>query len=162
MATVVKKPKYTAKEKMVYQARKKEEKAGKKPTAPRQEIMHRVWADAHTGIDQKEINDRKAKKQCTQCTLTNHGWKHCKKETRISTIQRRPFKLPVGRPKPSRPQKLRVAAVADDSGGESSQQASQRPLSVDRYGGQRPLKGQRHHWQWHVGSQVIRPGIEIS
>ena len=79
--TVVKKPKYTAKEKMVYQARKKEEKAAKKPTAPRQEIMHRVWADAHTGIDQKEIDDRKAKKQCTKCTLTNHGWKHCKKRS---------------------------------------------------------------------------------
>ena len=79
-AVVVKKPKYTAKEKRVYQAKKKEEKAAKKPAAPRQEIMHRVWADAHTGIDQKEIDERKAKKQCTRCTLTNQGWKHCKKE----------------------------------------------------------------------------------
>ena len=58
--TTAKKPKYTTKEKRVYQARKKEEKAAKKPAAPRQEIMHRVWADAHTGIDQKEINERKA------------------------------------------------------------------------------------------------------
>ena len=87
----------------------------KKPAAPRQEIMHRVWADAHTGIDQKEINERKAKKQCTRCTLTNNGWKHCKKEIRISTIQRRPFKLPVGCPKLPRPRKPRVAALADDS-----------------------------------------------
>ena len=128
-AAVVKKPKYTAKEKRVYQAKKKEEKAARKPAAPRQEIMHRVWADAHTGIDQTEIDKRKAKKQCTRCTLTNHGWKHCKKEIRISTIQRRPFKLPVGRSKPPRPRKPRVAAVADDSRGESSQQASQRPLA---------------------------------
>ena len=95
-AAVVKKPKYTAKEKRVYQAWKKEEKAARKPAAPRQEIPHRVLADAHTGIDQKEIDERKAKKQCTRCTLTNHGWKPYKKEIRISTIQRRPFKLPVG------------------------------------------------------------------
>ena len=127
--TTAKKPKYTAKENRVYQARKKEEKAAKKPAAPRQEIMHRVWADAHTGIDQKENDEPKAKKQCTRCTLTNHGWKHFKKEIRISTIQRRPFKLLVGRSKPPRPRKPRVAAVSDDSLGESSQQASQRPLA---------------------------------
>ena len=127
--TTAKKPKYTAKEKRVYQARKKEEKAVKKPAAPRQEIMERVWADTHTGIDQKEIDERKAKKQSTRCTLTNHGWKHCKREIRISTIQRRPFKLPVESSKPPRPGKPRVAAVADDSRGESSQQASQRPLA---------------------------------
>jgi len=48
-----KKPKYTAKEKRVYQAKKKEEKVEKGKAAPRQKILHRVWADAHTGIDQK-------------------------------------------------------------------------------------------------------------
>ena len=124
--TTAKKPKYTAKEKRVYQARKKEEPAAKKQAAPRQEIMHRVWADAHTRIDQKEIDELKAEKQCTQCTLTKHGWKHCKKEIRISTIQRRPLKLPVGCSKPPRPRKPRVAAVADDSRGDSWQQTSQR------------------------------------
>ena len=72
---------------------------------------------------------RKAKKQCTRYTLTNAGWKHCKKEIRISNIQRRPFKLPVERSNTPRPRKARVAAVADDSGGESSQQASQNPLA---------------------------------
>ena len=128
-AAVVKKPKYNAKEKRVYQAKKKEETAARKPAALREEIMHRAWADVHTGIDQKEIDEQKAKKQCTRCTLSNHGWKHCKKEIRVSTIQRRPFKLPVGRAKTPRPPKPRVAAVADDSRGESSQQASQRPLA---------------------------------
>ena len=128
-AAVVKIPKYTAKEKRVYQTRKMEEMAAKKPAAPRQEIMHRVWADAHTGIDLKEIDEWKVKKLCTRCTLTNHGWEHWTKEIRISTIQRRPFKLPVGRAKPPRPRTPRVAAVADDSPGESSQQTSQRPLA---------------------------------
>ena len=101
-AVVVKKPKYTTKEKSVYQAKKKEEKAARKPAAPRQEIMHRVWADAHTVIDQKEIDERKAKKQCIRCTLTNHRRKHCKQEIRISSIQRRPLKLPMGSAKPPR------------------------------------------------------------
>ena len=128
-AAVVKKPKYTSKQKMVYQAKKKDAKAARTPAAPRQGIMPRVWADAHTGIDQKEIDVRKAKNQCTRCTVTNHEWKHCKKEIRISTIQRRPFRLPEGRSKPHRPPKTRVASVADDSRGESLEEASQRPLA---------------------------------
>jgi len=57
---ITKKPKYTAKEKRVYHARKKEEKLEKGKAAPRQKIMHRVWADAHTGIDQKIVDERKA------------------------------------------------------------------------------------------------------
>jgi len=51
---ITKKPKYTAKEKRVYQAKKKEEKVEKGKAAPRQKIMHPVWADAHTGIDQEK------------------------------------------------------------------------------------------------------------
>ena len=78
--TTAKKPKYRAKEKRVYEAKKKEEKAAKEPAAPRQKIMHRVWGLAHTGIHQKEIDEWKAKGQCTRCTLMNHGWKHCQKE----------------------------------------------------------------------------------
>ena len=49
-----KKLKYTPKEKRVYQAKTKEGRAAKKPAAPRQNIMHKVWADGHTGIDQKK------------------------------------------------------------------------------------------------------------
>ena len=128
-AAVVKKPKYTAKEKRGYQAKKKEEKAARKPAAPRQEIMHRVWADADSSIYQKAIDEQKANKQCTRCTLTNHEWKDCTKEIRISTIQGKPFKLPIGRSKTPRPRKPRMAAVADHSRGESSQHASQRPLA---------------------------------
>ena len=128
--TVVKKPKYTAKEERAFLAKKKNARAAKKPPAPRQEIMHRVWADAPSGIDQKEIDEQKAQKQCTPCTLTNHGWKHCKMEIRASTIHWRSFNLSLERSKPGHPQprKLRIAAVADNSQGESSRQASQRPL----------------------------------
>jgi len=124
-----KKPKYTAKEKWVYQAKKKEEKVEKGKAAPRQKIMHRVWANVHTGLDQKIVDERKAKGQCTSSTLTNHGWKHCQKEIRVNTIQRKSFKLPGGRSNHPKPRKPRVAAVAEDSGGETSRQASQSPLA---------------------------------
>ena len=125
-----KKPKYTAKEKSVYQAKKKGEKVEKGKSAPRQKIMQRVWADAHTGIDQKIVGERKAKGQCTKCTLTNHGWKHCQKEIRVSTIQRKSFKLLGGSLNHPMPRKPRVAAVAEDSHGETSRHASQRPLAL--------------------------------
>jgi len=126
---ITKKPKYTAKENRVSQAEKKEEKLEKGKAAPRQKIMHRVWANAHTGIDQKIVDERKAKGQCTRCTLTNPGWKHCQKEIQVSTIQRKPLKLPGGGLKHPKPRKPRVAAVAEDSRGETSRQANQRPLA---------------------------------
>jgi len=126
---ITKKPKYTAREERVYQAKKKEQKVENVKAAPWQKIMHRVWADAHTGIDQKIVDERKAKGQCTRCTLTKHGWKHCQKDIRVSTIQRKSFKLPGGRLNLPKPLKTRVAAVAEDSRGEASQQASQRPLA---------------------------------
>jgi len=124
-----KKAKYTAKEKRVYQAKKKEEKVEKGKAAPWQKMMHQVWADAHTSIDQKRVDKRKAKGHCTTCTLTNHAWKHCQKELRVSTIQRRSFKLPGVRSNHPKPRKPRVAVIAEDSGGETSRQASQRPIA---------------------------------
>jgi len=124
-----KKRKYTAKEKRVYQAKKKEEKVDKGKAAPRQKIMHRVWGEAHTSIVQNIVDERKAKGQCARCTLTNHGWKDCEQEIRVSTIQRKWFKLPGGRSNYQRPRKPRVAAVAEDSRGQTSRQASQRPLA---------------------------------
>ena len=118
-----KKPKYTAKEKRVYQAAKKAAAKVKKETAaPRKKIIHRVWKKAHEGIEQKEIDERKAKGQCTRCTFSNHGWKHCEKEIRISAARatsnppRKPgrkYNIPMRKKKPW------VAAVAEDSQEES-------------------------------------------
>jgi len=50
-ARTTKKPRYTAKEKGVYQGEKKEEKVDKGKAAPRQQVKHGVWAATHTGID---------------------------------------------------------------------------------------------------------------
>jgi len=79
MAKATTKPRYTVKEKRVYQAKKKEEKVEKGNAAPRQKIMHRVWANTPTGINQKVVDERKAKGQCTRCTLRKHRWTHCQK-----------------------------------------------------------------------------------
>jgi len=76
--------------------------------------MHRVWAYPHTGIDQKIVAERKAKGQCTRCTLTTHGWKHCQKEIGVSTIQRKSVKLLGGRSNHTKLGKPRVAAVTQD------------------------------------------------
>jgi len=56
-AKTTKKPQYTAKEKRVDQAKKKEEKVDKGKAVPRQKIMHRVWADAHTGINHTIVDE---------------------------------------------------------------------------------------------------------
>jgi len=128
-AVPTKKPKYTAKEKRVYQATKKDEKVVKRKAAPRQKIMHGVWADAHTGMHRKIVDKRKAKGQCTRCTLIYHGWKHCPKEIRVSAVQRKSFKLRGGRLNHANPREPRVAAVDEDCRGENSQQGSQRPLA---------------------------------
>ena len=126
-----KKPKYTAKEKRVYQAAKKEAAKVKKETeAPRKKIIHQVWKMAHEGIDQKQIDECKAKGQCTRCTFSNHGWKHCENDIWITAARvtsnspRKPcqlYNIPGGKRKP------RVVAVAEDSQEEGSYQMSQRP-----------------------------------
>ena len=128
---MAKKPRYTAKEKSVYKAAKKwAAKAKKKTAAPRRKIIHPLWKSAHEGIDQKEVDERKAKGQCTRCTLSNHGWKHWEKDIRISAARitsnppqkpGRKYNIPAGK------RKRRVAALAEDSQEESSYQMSQGP-----------------------------------
>jgi len=61
-ARTMKKQKYSAKEKRVYQAKKKEEMVDKGKAAPWRKIMHRVWSDTHTGIDQKNSRRTKGKR----------------------------------------------------------------------------------------------------
>jgi len=156
---ITKKPEYTAKAKRIYQAMKKDANVEKGKAAPRQKIMHRIWGETHTGIDQKIVDERKAKWQCTRCTLTNNGWKHCQKEIRVSTIQRKPFKLPGGSSNHPKPRKPRVAAMAEDSRGETSRQAIQRPLAWT-FMEDRDLEAHWHHWRRHVGSPAIEPGIK--
>jgi len=56
-AKATKIPKYAAKEKRIYHAKKKEEKVDKQKAGPRQKIIHWVSADAHIGINQKIVDE---------------------------------------------------------------------------------------------------------
>ena len=105
-------------------------KVKKEPAVPRKKIMHQVWKTGNDGIGPKEVDEPKAKGQCTRCTFTNYGWKHCEKAICISAARitsnppqklGRKYNILVGKRKP------RVAAVAEDSQEERSYQMSQRP-----------------------------------
>jgi len=58
-AKIMKKSKYIAMKKRVYQAKQKGEKVDKGKPAPWQKMIHRVWADVHKALDQKIVDQRK-------------------------------------------------------------------------------------------------------
>jgi len=70
---------YTAKEKADYQKRKAGERKGKKEgsVAPAEEVKHKVWAEAHQGVDQKVVDKRKSDNESRRCGMKNHTWKYC-------------------------------------------------------------------------------------
>jgi len=122
------KKQYTATEKAAYQKKKAAERKVKKEgsVAPKGEVRHMVWSEAHKGVDQKVVDKRKSENECPRCRMKNHTWKYCRKPIQVSAIYR-------GQSKPKRqsafPPKRRpqVATVAIDGLGESSRQAVQRP-----------------------------------
>jgi len=119
---------HTATEKAAYQKKKAGERKVKKEwsVARTGEIRHKVWAEAHQGVDQKVVDKRKSDNQCTQCGMKNHTWKYCRQPIQVSAIyqgQSKPKRQSEFAPK-RRPQ---VAAVAVDGQGQSSRQAAQRP-----------------------------------
>jgi len=58
---------YTAKEKADYQKKKAGERKVKKEgsVAPKGEVRHTVWSEAHQGVDQKVVDERKSDNECT-------------------------------------------------------------------------------------------------
>jgi len=122
------KKQYTATEKAAYQKKKAGERKVKKEgsVAPKGEVRHTVWSEAHQGVDQKVVDKRKSDNECTRCGMKNHTWKYCPKPIQVSAIYRgqsKPKRQPAFAPK-RRPQ---VATVAVEGQGESSRQAVQRP-----------------------------------
>jgi len=119
---------YTATEKAAYQKKKAGERKVKKEgsVAPRGEVKHTVWSEAHQGVDQKVVDKRKSDNECRRCGRKNHTWKYCRKPIQVSAIYRgqsKPKRQPAFAPK-RRPQ---VATVAVEGQGESSRRAVQRP-----------------------------------
>ena len=123
---------YTAKEKADYQKKKAGERLLKKEgsVAPKPEVKHRVWSEAHQGVDQKIVDKRKSDKECRRCGMKNHSWKYCRKRIQVSAIYR-------GQSKPKRhsafapQQRAQGATLAVDRQGERSRRAGQtRPASA--------------------------------
>jgi len=122
------KKQYTATEKAAYQKKKAGERKVKKEgsVAPKGEVRHTVWSEAHQGVDQKVVDKRKSHNECTRCGMKNHTWKYCRKPVQVSAIYRgqsKPKRQSAFAPK-RRPQ---VATVAVDGQGESSRRAVQSP-----------------------------------
>jgi len=122
------KKQYTAMEKAAYQKKKAGERQVKKEgwVAPKGEVRHTVWSEAHQGVDQKDVDKRKSNNECTRCGMKNHTWKYCRKPIQVSTIYRgqsKPKRQSAFAPK-RRPQ---IATVAVDGQGESPRRAVQRP-----------------------------------
>jgi len=119
---------YSAKEKADYQKKRAGERMAKKEgsVATAGEVKHKVWAEAHQGVDQKVLDNGKSDNKCTRCGIRNHTWKYCRKPIQVSAIYR-------GQSKPKRQsafapkRRPHVATVAVDGQGESSKRAVQRP-----------------------------------
>jgi len=85
------KKQYTTTEKAAYQKKKARERKVKKEgsVAPKGEVRHTVWSEAHQGVDQKVVDKRKSDNECTRCGMKNHTWKYCRKtDTSIGYISR--------------------------------------------------------------------------
>jgi len=65
---------YTAREKAAYQKKQAGERKVKTEglVAPTGEIRHKVWAEAHQGVDQMVVDKRKSDNECTPCGMKNH------------------------------------------------------------------------------------------
>jgi len=76
---------YMAKEKADYQKKKARERRVKKEgsLAPAGEVRHKVWAEAHQGVDQKVVDKRKSDNECRRYGMKNHAWKYCGKRIQV-------------------------------------------------------------------------------
>jgi len=84
------KKQYTATEKAAYQKKKAGERRVKKEgsVAPKGEVRHTGWSEAHQDIDLKLVDQRKSDNECTRCGMKNHTWKDCRKPIQASAIYR--------------------------------------------------------------------------
>jgi len=122
------KQQYTAKAKVDPKKKKAGERKVKKEEslAPAGEVKHRVWAEAHKGIDEKVVNKRKSDKKCTRCGMKNPAWKYCRKLVQVSPVYQWPAS-PKRQASVAPKRHPQVATMALDGQGESSPRVVQRP-----------------------------------
>ena len=81
---------YTVEKRAAYMGRPKvprKKKWSKEKTATnKKELVHTDWEKAHDTIPKDVVDRRRNNKGCTRCGMTNHFWKHCRKEQSIATF----------------------------------------------------------------------------
>ena len=82
---------YTAEKRAAYMEKpkvpcQKKEWSKEKTATNKKEVVHTDWDKAHDSIPKDVIDRRRNNKGCTRCRMTNHFWKHCRKEQSIATF----------------------------------------------------------------------------
>ena len=133
--TVEKRAPYMGKPKV---PRKKKEWSKEKTATNKKEVVHTDWDKAHDSILKDVIDRRRNNKGCTPCGMTNHFWKHCRKEQSVATFGTKRYETNKRKRDQPQAQRKRVAVVAERSQGESSRTVNtiDRPLAWSMYDGE--------------------------
>jgi len=134
--TVEKRAAYMEKPKV---PRKKKKEWSKEKTATnKKEVVHTDWDKAHDSIPKDVINRQQNNKACIRCGMTNHFWKHCRKEQSVTTFGTKRYEGNKRKRDQPQAQRKRVAVVAEQSQGKSSRSVNRidRPMAWSMYDSQ--------------------------
>jgi len=109
-----------------------------KTATNKKEVVHTDWDKADDTIP-KDVRDRQRNiKACTRCGMTNHFWKHCRKEQSVATFGTKRYESNKRKRDQPQTQRKRVAVVAERSQGESSRSVNRidRPVAWSMYDGE--------------------------
>jgi len=109
-----------------------------KTATDKKEVVHTDWDKAHDTIP-KDVRDRRRNnKACTRCGMTNHFWKHCRKEQSVATFGTKRYESNKRKRDQPQRQRKRVAVVAEGIQGESSRSVNRidRPRAWSMYDGE--------------------------
>jgi len=65
---------------------KRKEWSKEKTATNKKEVVHTDWDNANDSIPKDVVDRRRNNKGCTRCGMTNHFWKHCRKEQSVATF----------------------------------------------------------------------------
>ena len=120
------------------QVLRKNQWSKEKTATNKKEVVYTDWDKAHHSISKDVIDRRRNNKRCTQCGITNHFWKHCRKVQSVTTFGTRQYESnKQKRDQPQAPRK-RVAVVAKRGQGQSSRSVNRidRPAAWEMYHGE--------------------------
>jgi len=91
-----------------------------KTATDKKEVVHTDWDKAHNTIP-KDVRDRQRNtKACTRCGMTNHFWKHCRKEQSVAKFGTKRYESNKRKCDQPQTQRKRVAVMAERNQGENS------------------------------------------